>query len=67
VSRACGKRRRALPWANLIARGEADLGFQQLSELIHLDAIQVLGPLTARDPGDDDFRRRRVLGFRASR
>jgi len=30
---------------DLIARGEADLGFQQLSELIHLDAIQVLGPL----------------------
>lgn len=29
----------------LVARGEVELGFQQLSELIHLDGITVLGKL----------------------
>jgi len=29
----------------LVARGEVALGFQQLSELIHLSGIEVLGPL----------------------
>ena len=28
-----------------IARGEADIGFQQVSELIHEDGIDFLGPL----------------------
>lgn len=34
-----------VPVATLVARGEADLGFQQLSELIHATGIEVLGPL----------------------
>lgn len=34
-----------VPVATLVARGEAALGFQQLSELIHAPGIQVLGPL----------------------
>jgi len=29
----------------LVARGEVELGFQQLSELMHLSGIEVLGPL----------------------
>jgi molybdate transport system substrate-binding protein len=29
----------------LVARGEADLGFQQISELIHIKGIDYLGPL----------------------
>jgi molybdate transport system substrate-binding protein len=29
----------------LLARGDVELGFQQLSELLHLDGIDVLGPL----------------------
>lgn len=36
-----------VPVAGLVARGEADLGFQQLSELIHATGIEVLGPLPA--------------------
>lgn len=31
--------------ADLLARGEADLGFQQISELIHVKGIEYLGPL----------------------
>lgn len=31
----------------LIARGDADLGFQQISELIHVKGIDYLGPLPA--------------------
>lgn len=34
-----------VPVATLVARGEAELGFQQLSELIHAEGIAVLGPL----------------------
>ena len=29
----------------MLQSGQVDLGFQQLSELMHLDAIDVLGPL----------------------
>jgi molybdate transport system substrate-binding protein len=36
-----------VPVGALLVRGEADLGFQQLSELIHLDGITLLGPLPA--------------------
>jgi molybdate transport system substrate-binding protein len=32
---------------DLLARGEADLGFQQVSELVHVKGIQYLGPLPA--------------------
>ena len=31
----------------VVARGEADLGFQQVSELLHLKGIEYLGPLPA--------------------
>ena len=34
-----------VPVGALIAQGEVELGFQQLSELIHLPGIDVLGPL----------------------
>ncbi len=34
-----------VPVGTLVAKGEVDLGFQQLSELIHLDGITVAGPL----------------------
>jgi molybdate transport system substrate-binding protein len=36
-----------IPVGALVARGEVELGFQQLSELAHLDGIDVLGPLPA--------------------
>lgn len=34
-----------VPVGSLVAKGEVELGFQQLSELIHLPGIEVLGPL----------------------
>ena len=34
-----------VPVGTLVARGEVELGFQQLSELLNLDGITVLGPL----------------------
>jgi molybdate transport system substrate-binding protein len=34
-----------VPVGSLVARGEVELGFQQLSELLPLEGIQVLGPL----------------------
>ena len=34
-----------VPVGSLIANGEVELGFQQFSELMHLDSIEVLGPL----------------------
>jgi molybdate transport system substrate-binding protein len=34
-----------VPVGTLLARGEADLGFQQLSELKHLPGLKILGPL----------------------
>jgi molybdate transport system substrate-binding protein len=36
-----------VPVGTLVARGEVALGFQQLSELMHLEGIDVLGPLPA--------------------
>ena len=36
-----------VPVGVLVARGEVELGFQQLSELIHVEGIDVLGPLPA--------------------
>lgn len=33
------------PVASLVARGEVELGFQQLSELIHVPGIAIVGPL----------------------
>lgn len=34
-----------VPVASLVARGEVDLGFQQTSEMLHVDGIQLLGAL----------------------
>ena len=34
-----------MPVGSLVAKGEVELGFQQLSELIHLDGIRIVGPL----------------------
>ena len=34
-----------VPVGTLVARGEVELGFQQLSELMHLPGITVVGPL----------------------
>jgi len=34
-----------IPVGSLVARGEVALGFQQYSELMHLEGIQVVGPL----------------------
>ncbi|MBI3366941.1 MAG: substrate-binding domain-containing protein [Burkholderiales bacterium] len=34
-----------VPVGSLVAAGEVELGFQQLSELMHLDGIDVIGPL----------------------
>jgi molybdate transport system substrate-binding protein len=34
-----------VPVGALVARGEIELGFQQLSELIHVEGIDVVGPL----------------------
>ena len=34
-----------VPVGTLVARGEVELGFQQLSELMHLSGIDVIGPL----------------------
>jgi molybdate transport system substrate-binding protein len=34
-----------VPVGEVLARGEADIGFQQVSELLHVKGIQYLGPL----------------------
>lgn len=34
-----------VPVATLVARGDADLGFQQLSELLNVPGVEVLGPM----------------------
>ena len=34
-----------IPVGSLVARGDADLGFQQLSEFLDVDGIDVVGPL----------------------
>lgn len=36
-----------VPVGSLVARGEVALGFQQLSELMHLPGIEVVGPMPA--------------------
>jgi hypothetical protein len=40
------------PVAAVVARGEAEIGFQQVSELIHVPGVTVVGPLPAElQPG----------------
>jgi molybdate transport system substrate-binding protein len=34
-----------VPVASLVAQGQVDLGFQQLSELLHVPGIEIVGPL----------------------
>lgn len=34
-----------VPVGSLVARGDVELGFQQLSELVHLQGVEVVGPL----------------------
>jgi molybdate transport system substrate-binding protein len=36
-----------VPVGQLVARGDADLGFQQLSEFLEVDGIDIVGPLPA--------------------
>jgi len=48
-----------VPVGALVARGEVELGFQQLSELMHLDGVAVIGLL----PGDSAF----ITTFSAAR
>jgi molybdate transport system substrate-binding protein len=36
-----------IPVGQLVARGDADLGFQQLSEFLDVDGIDIVGPLPA--------------------
>jgi molybdate transport system substrate-binding protein len=36
-----------VPVGALVARGEVELGFQQLSELLHVEGLDVVGPLPA--------------------
>jgi molybdate transport system substrate-binding protein len=36
-----------VPVGTLVAQGQVELGFQQLSELIHVDGLVVLGPMPA--------------------
>ncbi|MGB6101498.1 MAG: substrate-binding domain-containing protein [Comamonas sp.] len=69
--------RPGVPVGQLVARGEADLGFQQLSELMHVPGITVVGelpPAVAIDTvfsgalvagGRDEAAARRFLAFLA--
>ena len=36
-----------IPVGSLVARGEVELGFQQLSEIIHVEGIELLGTMPA--------------------
>jgi molybdate transport system substrate-binding protein len=70
--------RPGIPVASLVASGEADLGFQQLSELLNVGGIEILGLLPEAIQGTTTFsggiarastqveRVREVLAFMAS-
>ena len=49
-----------VPVGTLVARGEVALGFQQLSELMHLEGIDVIGPHARAGPDHHHILRRRV-------
>ncbi|WP_404713511.1 substrate-binding domain-containing protein [Sphingomonas sp. MMS24-J13] len=44
-----------VPVGSLVADGQAELGFQQLSELIHVAGIEVIGPLPAEIQAETIF------------
>ena len=51
------------PVAAVVARGEAEIGFQQVSELIHVPGITFVGAHSGRGPADVCFcRRARCFG-----
>jgi molybdate transport system substrate-binding protein len=47
--------RPGIPVASLVAGGEAELGFQQLSELLHVQGIQIVGLLPEAIQGTTTF------------
>jgi molybdate transport system substrate-binding protein len=47
--------RPGIPVASLVASGQADLGFQQLSELLHVDGVEVIGLLPEAIQGTTTF------------
>ena len=56
-----------VPVGALVARGEVELGFQQLSELMHLEGIDVIGPMPAGAADRHHLLRRRLRRFGAGR
>ncbi|WP_299146704.1 substrate-binding domain-containing protein [uncultured Comamonas sp.] len=56
--------RPGLPVGQLVAQGEASLGFQQLSELLHLPGITVVGEMPAAVAIDTVFSSALVTGCR---
>jgi molybdate transport system substrate-binding protein len=55
------------PVATLLARGDAELGFQQLSEFQHAAGIDIAGPPSTGYSADDHVRRRPMPRLEASR